>query len=127
MAEHVVVHQGDLRLECLRCGATAAVRLPVDVGDYCTMARAFERRHADCGERDEEPCESCGQSNSDGPWPRRGIVPPEQQCGACGRWCPPTCRDCDAEVPEGLTYCATCYPRHIVGGGTVRPAGLERR
>jgi hypothetical protein len=39
------------RFECLRCGGTAKVKLPMRVLDYVAAVEAFWQKHASCVER----------------------------------------------------------------------------
>lgn len=47
-ARHVVVHQSDLSVECQRCGRREALQLPAPATRWLSMARAFQRVHAEC-------------------------------------------------------------------------------
>ena len=44
----IVAHSGTMAMECQRCGATYAPRLPVPVSVWVAMSRAFIKDHARC-------------------------------------------------------------------------------
>lgn len=48
----IVVHDGTdgkgMRLHCLRCGEVYVVNMPVEVGMFVAMSRAFGKTHGRC-------------------------------------------------------------------------------
>ncbi len=44
----IVVRQDGLVVTCLRCGATAATRMPVAIDQWLAMARTFVKEHRKC-------------------------------------------------------------------------------
>ena len=66
-SDNIVVHQTDLSAHCLRCGATEAVVLPVQVDVWLGAMAAFGKLHATCsaGEKIAHPCEGTLECSSD--------------------------------------------------------------